>query len=157
MGRIHNPKFRHELKVLEIEIEKLAEINAAKEHLLDRLNASISGKKAQIEKKKQEQKDVGGTWVADSIRKKLVRRLELKRAKVAAVAKQRDIVQSRDKDLRAQIDNLRREKLIYVTAFKRMQEELRTTTDHVEASNQQLDRAYRARDKAGQRVTKLHR
>lgn len=138
-------KMREEVSQLDIIIRR-------KKLLLERLNELIKDKEATIRRVAKEQMEENGTWVADMNRLKKQKRLEVLRSKVVSRKRLCNTHQARDAEYRLEIDDLRRGKIVYSTAFARLGKELERSKRRQSKIIFELDRyesAYKvARDKA---------
>ena len=124
---------KKELRALDEEVEKLESIITEKEVLLNQLTEAVHKKRERIEKHKAVNMNVSGTWVADMNRKRLEKKLDVVRCKVAAYMRQCNSLLAHDEKVRQDIDDLRREKEIYEHAFRRVRKELqRVESEEIE-------------------------
>eukprot|EP00940_MAST-03C_sp_MAST-3C-sp2_P001986 g1986.t1 len=147
--------FQAELDALNQKIAQLAEITTEKKNLLIQLNETIVAKKREIERKKIENMNISGTWVADLNMRKLEKKLEVTKRKVVACERQCNSLQSHDEKLRANIDDLRREKEVYATAFKKAREDLKKMVYDEQEQKERVLVTERQRDKALKDLDKL--
>eukprot|EP00939_MAST-03C_sp_MAST-3C-sp1_P001197 g1197.t1 len=148
-------KHQSELNTLENEISRLEKITGSKEQLLEKLEHAIARKRKQISDIKREYMQITGTWVADMNRKKMGKQLDMLRCKVAACERQCNSLQAHDEDVRCDIDDLRREKTVYMNCFKAVRADLQRTAREENELKEAVALAHRQRLRVIKELTEL--